>query len=147
MSLHELLFFVCVRDAQRAIDFYARTFGATEKYRLVEPSGRIGHAELDFGGTTLVLSEEFPECGVASPRAGEPATYTLHLHVDDADALIRAAVADGAKLLSEPQDQFYGERSGAVLDPFGVRWNIGHSIETVSPEEMQRRYTRLFEGA
>jgi uncharacterized glyoxalase superfamily protein PhnB len=147
MSIHELFTFVCVRDAQRAIDFYARTFGAVEKYRLVEPSGRIGHVELEFGTTTLVLSEEFPECGVSSPRPGESVTFTLHLHVDDADALIRAAVANGAKLLGEPQDQFYGERSGAVLDPFGVRWNIGHSIEKVSPEEMQRRYTRLFEGA
>jgi uncharacterized glyoxalase superfamily protein PhnB len=78
--------------------------------------------------------------GFVGPRSLGGTSITIHLHVDDADAIIRAAVEAGAKILREPQDHFYGERSGTVRDPFGHEWMIGHSIEEVSPEEMQRRY-------
>lgn len=142
MSIHELFPYVCVRDAQAAITFYERAFGAVEKFRLVEPSGRIGHVEVMFGTATLMLSEEFPEYGIRAPAEGA-ASFTMHIHTDDADATIRRAIDAGAKLDRAAQDQFYGERSGVVIDPFGVRWNIGHSIEDVTPAEMQRRYTEL----
>jgi PhnB protein len=142
MTIHELYAYLCVRDARAAIDFYTRAFDARELFRLTEPDGRVGHAEMDFGGHTLMLSEEYPELGVRSPEGLGASPVTLHLHVDDADALI-ARVA-GGKLEREPQDHFYGERSGTVRDPFGHRWLIGHAIETVTPEEMQRRYTALF---
>ena len=143
---HTFTPYLIVKGAARAIDFYKQAFGATEKFRLTEPSGRIGHAELDFGGTTLMLSDEFPEFGIKGPRSIGGTSLTLHLHVDDADALIARAVAAGATVLRPAQDQFYGERSGTVRDPFGHEWNIGHQIETVSTDEMQRRYTQMMKG-
>ncbi len=145
MAVHELFAYLCVADTARAIEFYTNAFGAREKMRLTEPSGRIGHAEVDFGGTTLMLSDEFPELGITGPTEGRGSSVTLHLHVDDADAMIARALALGATLDRAPKDEFYGERSGVVRDPFGHRWNIGHQIEQVEPDEMQRRYTTLLQ--
>lgn len=145
MAIHEMFAYICVPNAAQAIDFYSRVFGAREKFRLTEPSGRIGHAELDFGPGTLMLAEEFPEYGITAPRPGQGTSVTIHLHVDNADEVIRRAVEAGATLEAEPKDEFYGERSGSFRDPFGHRWNIGHQIEDVSPEEMQRRYTQLLQ--
>jgi PhnB protein len=130
----------------RAIEFHVRAFGARELFRLTEPSGRIGHAELDFGGVTVMLSDEFPECGIRSASTIGATAVIIHLHVDDADAMLAQAVEAGAQLERSAKDQFYGERSGSVHDPFGHRWLIGHSIEEVSPDEMQRRYTALLEN-
>ena len=146
MATRELFAYLCVADAARAIDFYRQAFDATEKFRLVEPGGRIGHAEVDFDGTVLMLCEEFPEMGIRRPDPAQGHSATLHLHVDDADATIERAVAAGARLERAASDAFYGERSGVVIDPFGHRWNIGHSIEDVEPEEMQRRYSALLAG-
>ena len=143
MASRELFAYLCVADAARAIDFYREAFGATELFRLVEPGGRIGHAEVDFDGTTLMLCEEFPELGIRRPDPAQGHSATLHLHVDDADETIRRALAAGAILERAASDAFYGERSGVVIDPCGHRWNIGHSIEEVTPEEMQRRYAAL----
>lgn len=147
MAVQELYAYLCVRDAAAAIDFYARAFGARELFRLTEPSGRVGHAEIDFDGHVLMLSEEYPEMGVRSPDGLDATPVTLHLHVEDADATVARAVAAGGTLERDLQDHFYGERSGTVRDPFGHRWLIGHAIEQVTPEEMQRRYTALFESA
>jgi uncharacterized glyoxalase superfamily protein PhnB len=143
MKVHELFAYLIVKDAAGAIEFYKEAFGATEKFRLLEQSGRIGHVELDFGGTILMLADEFPEYDVHSPVKFGGTPVTIHLHVDDADDVIQRAVRAGAQILIEPKDNFYGERSGTVRDPFGHRWNIGHHIEDVSTEEMQRRYTAL----
>jgi PhnB protein len=143
MATHELFAYLHVKNAAGAMAFYTSVFGAREKFRLTEPDGRIGHAELDFDGATLMVSEEFPEYGTQAPDAGAPATVTLHLHVDNCDDVIARALKAGATLEMAVQDQFYGERSGSFRDPAGYRWSVGHSIETVSPEEMQRRYTAL----
>jgi PhnB protein len=143
--IHELFAYLRVRDAGQAITFYAQAFGAAEKFRLTEPSGRIGHAELEFGRQVLMLSDEFPEYGMHGPGSGADGAVSIHLHVDNADAMIERALAAGATLERAAQDAFYGERSGVVIDPFGHRWIIGHSIEQVSPEEMQRRYSAMFE--
>lgn len=140
MSIHEVFAYLCVRDAASAIAFYTRAFGAVEKMRLTEPGGRVGHAELEFGGTTIMLSDEFPEVGVMAPDVARPSSVSMHLHVDDADAVIAQAVEAGATQTVAPRDHFYGERSGVVRDPFGHRWLIGHHIEDVSAAEMQRRY-------
>lgn len=142
--IHELFAYLCVADTAAAIDFYARAFGATERFRLVEPSGRVGHAEIELDGHVVMLCDEFPEIGVRAPQAGAPCSLTLHLHVDDADRWIARASEAGATVLRPPTDAFYGERSGRIRDPFGHEWLIGHSIEEVPPEEMQRRYTALF---
>lgn len=146
MTIHEVFPYLMVRDAKAAIDFYKRVFDAEELFRLVEPSGRIGHAELKIGPVTMMLADEFPEYGMRGPQGEQGNGFTIHLHVDDADALTDRAVAAGATLVMPPADQFYGERSARVRDPFGHFWLLGHSIEEVSPEEMQRRYTALLSG-
>jgi PhnB protein len=128
--VHELFAYLCVSSSAKAIDFYGAAFGATEKFRLTEPSGRIGHAELDLNGMTLMLCDE---------------SVTLHLHVDNADAMVQRALDAGATLEMAVADAFYGERGGVVRDPFGHRWLIGHSIEDVKPQEMQRRYTAMMQ--
>jgi uncharacterized glyoxalase superfamily protein PhnB/DNA-binding winged helix-turn-helix (wHTH) protein len=143
MGIRECIPYLHVNGAARAIAFYVEAFGAKENYRLSEPSGRVGHAELDFNGTLVMLADEFPELGFTGPSEGRPTTVTIHLHVDDADEAITRAVAAGARMLREPTTEFYGERSGRVRDPFGHEWSIGHEVEKVSPEEMQRRYTEL----
>jgi uncharacterized glyoxalase superfamily protein PhnB len=141
-GVHELFAYLCVSSANEAIAFYSQAFGAREKFRLTEPGGRIGHAELDFGGgITVMLADEFPEFNFKSPQAAGSTSVMIHLHVDNADEMIAKAIQAGATLEREIQDQFYGERSGTIRDPFGHRWNIGHSIEEVTSEEMQRRYT------
>jgi PhnB protein len=143
VKIHELFAYLCVEDATKAIEFYTKAFGAEEKFRLTEPSGRIGHAELDFGGTTVMLSDEFPEFNIKGPQAIGGTAVTIHIHVDNADEMLRRALEAGAEIEREATDAFYGERSGTIRDPFGHRWNIGHSIEEVSTDEMQRRYTEM----
>jgi len=145
MKIHELYAYLAVHDAAAAIDFYVRAFGAKERFRLTEPSGRIGHAELEFGPAVLMLADEFPEFGITGPRTLGGSGTRIHLHVDDADALIERAAAAGATVVMEPTDMFYGERGGRVRDPFGHEWLIGHQIEKVEPAEMQRRYDAMFE--
>lgn len=145
MAIHELFAYLCVADTAKAIEFYTAAFGAREKMRLTEPSGRIGHAEVEFGGATVMVSDEYPELGITGPREGCAPSVTLHLHVDDVDAMIARALALGATLERAAKDEFYGERSGVIRDPFGHRWNLGHQIEQVTPDEMQRRYTKLLE--
>jgi len=144
-DIHEVYPYLRVHSAAQAIDFYARAFGAEELFRLTEPGGRIGHAELKLGPTTVMLADEYPEHGIRGPHALGGTTFSLHLHVDDVDSAFERALAAGATALRPLQDQFYGERSGTVRDPFGHEWLLGGQIESVTPEEMQRRYTALFE--
>src|SRR5690242_4526215 len=119
MKIHEVFPYLRVKRADLAIDYYKAAFGVTEKFRLTEPGGRIGHAELEFGGATVMLSEEFPEYGLLGPQSIGGASASIHLHVDDCDEALKRAVALGGTLLREPTDAFYGERSGTVRDPFG----------------------------
>ena len=145
-AVHEVYPYLRVRDAGRALDFYRQAFGAEELFRLTEPGGRIGHAEIKIGGTTLMLADEYPEMNIVGPQTLGGTSFSIHLHVDDADAWIERAVAAGATVLRPAADAFYGERSGSVRDPFGHEWLLGHQVEEVSTQEMQRRYTALFEG-
>ena len=144
--IHEVFAYLRVRDSAAAIRFYEQAFGAVERFRLVEPSGRIGHAELQLGPAVLMLSDAYPEYGLNAPVEGQDPASSVHLHVADADALAAKAIAAGAAMLMPPTDQFYGERSCRIRDPFGHIWLIGHSIEDVAPAEMQRRYTALMQG-
>ncbi|MEM7081050.1 MAG: VOC family protein [Pseudomonadota bacterium] len=145
MGVHELIVYLRARDAAGAIDFYKQAFGASERFRLVEPSGRIGHAELEIGAAEFYISDEYPEMQIHAPDPEAAGTFAIHLHVDDADALIGRALEAGATLVRAAEDHFYGERSGTIRDPFGYEWLIGHAIEEVSAREMQRRYDALFE--
>ncbi len=131
--------YLCVEGAAAAIDFYGRVFGATERLRMDQPDGRVGHAELTIGSGLVMLSDEFPEMGMRGPRTLGGTPVTLSVYVEDVDAVFAAALAAGATALREPADQFYGDRSGQFEDPFGHRWSVASRIEIVDGEEMQRR--------
>lgn len=139
----EVFPYLIVRDAPAAIEFYKQAFGATEMMRLSEPSGRIGHAQLRFGTTVIMLADEHPERGALSPLAYGGTGSMLHLHVADVDAMTECAAAAGATIIAAPKTQFYGERSSKLRDPYGHEWMLGQHVEDVSPAEMQRRYTEL----
>jgi PhnB protein len=127
-----------VGNALAAIDFYAAAFGAGERYRLMM-GDRVGHAELEFGDTCVMLSEEFPEMGVVGPKALGGTTVTMCLYVADVDSVVARAVAAGATLRRPVTDEFYGDRAGQVEDPFGHVWMIQTRLEDVSPKKMQKR--------
>ncbi len=142
--VQEVFPYLRTRDCKAAIEFYQQAFGAIEDFRLVEPNGRIGHAELKFGEATIMVADEYPEYGIHGPQESVPTGSSIHLHVDDVDAMTQRAVSAGAKMIMEPKDQFYGERSSRVMDPFGHEWLLGSHIEDVSHEEMQRRFNEMF---
>ncbi len=146
MSIHACYPYLRVSDAPAAIAFYAQVFGATERFRLVDPSdGRIGHAELVLApGIVIMLSAEYPEMGMVGP-SGKPG-LSMHLHVDDCDAVFARARVAGATILRPPADPVHGERSGSFVDPFGHEWMVGHSIEEVPEEAMQARWDALVKG-
>lgn len=142
-EIHEVYPYLRLHGAAEAMAFYARAFGATEIFRLTEPNGRIGHAEIRIGPATLMLSDEYPEHGIKGPRTLGGTSFSIHLHVTNVDEAFEQAVRAGATVVRELKDQFYGERSGTVRDPFGHEWLLGQNIESVSADEMQRRYTEL----
>jgi PhnB protein len=135
-----------VKGGARAIEFYRQAFGAEETLRLEEPGGRIGHAEIQIGGARLMLADEYPEHGILGPQSLGGTSVGLHLTVPDVDAVAERAVAAGAKLTRPLQDQFYGERTCKLEDPFGHSWHVVTPKEDVSQEEMQRRYEALMAG-
>jgi PhnB protein len=138
--------YLVVRGADRAIDFYGRTFGAVEDFRLSEPGGKVGHAELLLGGGRLMLADEYPDFGALGPASVGGTPVTLHLYVPDVDAVMARAEALGATVLRAAKDEFYGDRSGMLLDPFGHRWQIATRGEAVSPEQMQQRWNAMRGG-
>ena len=132
---------IVVKGASRAIDFYRASFGATEVFRLRDPgSDRIGHAELEIQGCRLLLADEYPDFGALSPVTIGGSPVTLHLYVEDVDAVVERAVKAGATLLRPLKDEFYGDRTAMLADPFGHRWQVATKREDVSPEEMQKRW-------
>lgn len=135
--------FLIVKGAARAIEFYKQAFGATETMRLNMPGDRIGYAELNIGGASIVLADESPAYGSVSAETLGGAPFYVQLSVPDVDAFAARAVAAGAKLDRPVQDQFFGRRSGTITDPFGFHWQISTHIEDVSAEEMQRRFNQL----
>ena len=142
----EAFAYLRIRDAAAAIDFYKQVFGAVEVFRLAEPNGRIGHAELTFGPTKIMLSDEYPEHGIQSPLAFGGSGSSVHLSVSDVDSLTKRAVEAGATVLMEPTDQFYGQRVSKLQDPFGHDWVLGQQIEELSSEEIDSRFAKLSEG-
>ncbi|HEX8290550.1 MAG TPA: VOC family protein [Pyrinomonadaceae bacterium] len=131
--------YLCVDDAARAIEFYKEAFGATERMRMEMPGGKIGHAEIQIGDTIVMLADEMPEMNFRSPRTlGGPSCHFM-LYVEDVDARVERAVKAGATLKKPVKDEFYGDRSGSVEDPFGHLWYIATHIEDPEPEEIKRR--------
>jgi uncharacterized glyoxalase superfamily protein PhnB len=144
-EVQEVYPYLRVRGASEAIAFYRQAFGATELFRLAEPGGRIGHAEIKVGPATLMLADEYPEHDIKGPQSLGGTTVSIHLHVANVDEAFERAVRAGASVVKPLADQFYGERSGTVRDPFGHEWLLGGHLESMTTEEMQRRYTALFE--
>ena len=134
--IHEVFPYLRLRNAAAAIDFYQRAFGAEELFRLTEPTGRIGHAEIKIAGVTLMLSDEYPEMNIKGPESLGGTSIAIHLHTDDVATLIEQAKDAGATVIRELTDHFYGERSGTIRDPFGHEWLLGQQIEPVTPTEM-----------
>ena len=137
---------LCCKDTAKAIAWYISAFGAREEMRLAEPSGRVGRAELRIGDALFMLADEFPEFGIFGPSPGVRPPVSIGLQSADVDAMVQRAVAAGAKVLSPVQDQFYGDRSGTIQDPFGYVWRISTHKEDVTPQEMQRRYDAMMKG-
>ena len=131
--------YLAVKDASAAIAFYQKAFGATETIRLADPQGKIAHAEIKIDNATIMLADEYPGFS-PSPLALGGSPVTIHLYVEDVDWFVQRAVAAGAKLLIAVSDQFYGDRSGRLEDPFGHVWMIATHQEDVSVEEMRRRF-------
>jgi PhnB protein len=138
--------YITIKGAASAIEFYQQAFGATQVLRLMDPSGRVGHAEIRIGESRVMLADEFPEYDVLGPQSRGGASGGLALEVADADAAAERAVAAGARLINPVADQFYGERSGKLEDPFGHIWHISTRTEELTQEEMQRRYDALVGG-
>ncbi|MGW8764420.1 VOC family protein [Streptomyces sp. NPDC055815] len=131
--------YLCVDGAAAAIDFYVSVLGATERMRMPAPEGRIGHAELELGNSLIMLADEFPEMNFRSPKAVGGTPITLHVYVEDVDSVFAEALTRGAKQLSPVKNEFYGDRTGQLEDPFGHRWNLSTHVEDVPPEEMEKR--------
>lgn len=144
--IREMNAYLRVKGAPQAITFYQQAFGAKELFRLSEPSGRIGHAELDIGGYKLMLSDEYPEHDIVGPETASSVTSAMYLQVSNADQVVADAIAAGATIVTPVEDQFYGERSGKLRDPFGHHWMISQTIAQVSPQEMQQRFDAMFKS-
>ncbi|MDQ3018173.1 MAG: VOC family protein [Bacteroidota bacterium] len=144
---HTLNPYIVIKGCSDAIEFYINAFGAIERGRLMMPDGTIAHAEVEIEGSLLMMSDENLEWGSIGPHAigGNPMTFGLY--VMDADAVIQRAVDAGATLTRPVEDQFYGDRTGQILDPFGYKWMITTHKEDVSFEEMQKRSDQLFGGS
>jgi PhnB protein len=131
--------YLIVKGAAQAIEFYKKAFGATESLRMAQPGGKVGHAEIRKGDSTIMLADEAPEVEARSPQTIGGSPVSILLYVEDVDAVFARAVAAGAVVQRPVADQFYGDRTGGVKDPFGHVWYIATHVEDVSPEEMRKR--------
>jgi len=136
--------YLIITNAAKAIEFYKEVFGAEELDRLATPDGKVGHAEIQIGDSRIMLADEFPEWDARSPKTIGGSPVSIMLYVEDVDAVVQRAVAAGARLFKPVADQFYGDRSGTITDPFGHKWTIATHVEDVSPEEMKKRAAALF---
>jgi len=136
---HSVTPYLIVKGAAKAIEFYKQAFGATERTRMAQPDGRIGHAEIQIGDSTIMLADEFPERNIRGPESLGGTPVMIHLYIEDIDTVAKRAVAAGAKEIRPVQDQFYGDRSGMFADPFGHQWNIATHVEDLTAEEIGKR--------
>ena len=135
-----------VRGAAEALDFYQKAFGAEELYRMNGPDGKVMHAEIQLGDSRFMLAEEMEDWGNHSPSTLGGTSFTLMVYVEDCDAAFQRAIDAGATEVMPVSDQFYGDRSGVVEDPFGHRWNLSTHVEDVAPDEMDRRMREMMGG-
>jgi len=138
--------YLACRNAAKALEFYAKAFGATEQMRMAAPDGKIGHAEIKIGNALIMLSDEYPEMKVQSPQTIGGTPVGIHVYVPDVDALNERAIAAGATVEREIANQFYGDRTVTLGDPFGHRWFFATHVEDVAPDEMKRRAAAAMQG-
>ena len=131
--------YLIIKGAADAIDFYKHAFGATEMLRMADPQGRVGHAEIKIGDSVIMLADEHPAMGYRSPRSLGGSSISILLYLEDVDGVFERAVKHGAKAQRPVENQFYGDRSGTLEDPFGHVWTVATHVEDVPPEEMKRR--------
>jgi PhnB protein len=143
---HAVIPYLSIKGAADAIEFYKKAFGATELMRMGQPDGRVGHAELQIGDSKIMLADEHPEMDFRGPRSIGGSPVMLHLYVEDVDTVVGRAVANGAKILRPIQDQFYGDRSGTIADPYGHLWHVSTHKEDLAPEEIERRAKAQHKG-
>lgn len=143
---HSVTPYLIVKGAARALEFYKKAFNATELYRMEGPGGTIGHAEFQIGDSRMMIADEFPEMGARSPETIGGSPIGLCIYTEDVDALFKQALAAGGKEERPVKDQFYGDRSGTLRDPFGHQWTLATHTEDVSPEEMKRRAEAAMKG-
>jgi PhnB protein len=135
--------YLIVSGAAAAIEFYKKALGATEVLRFAQPDGKVGHAEIKIGDSILMLADEFPEMGARSPQSLGGTPVSIMVYVEDVDAVVKTAIAAGAKLTRPVEDKFYGDRAGEVTDPFGHVWHVATHKEDVPAKELQRRAAAL----
>jgi PhnB protein len=138
--------YLIIDGASDAIDFYKDVLGASERMRMGDPSGKVGHAELAIGDSVIMLADEYPEMDAVGPKTVGGTPVTMSVYVEDVDATFDRAVKAGAKALRPVENQFYGDRSGQFLDPFGHRWTVASHIEDVPPDEMAKRAEAMGSG-
>ncbi|WP_224366591.1 VOC family protein [Hyalangium versicolor] len=136
---HTVTPYLIVKGAARALEFYKKAFNAHELYRLEGPGGSVGHSEFQIGTSRIMLADEFPEMGARSPETLGGSPVGLCIYTEDVDLLFKQALAAGGKEERPVKDQFYGDRSGTLRDPFGHQWTLATHKEDISPEEMKRR--------
>ena len=141
--------YLIIRGAAQAIDYYKKVFGATEIMRMPAPDGKVGHAELKIGDSHFMLADENPSMGQGHTSASTigASPISLYVYVPEVDKVFDRAVAEGAKVLKPVENQFYGDRSGFLQDPFGHLWGVATHVEDVSADEMQRRMQKMMQAA
>jgi PhnB protein len=136
---HSVIPYIVVDGANEAIEFYKRALGATERFRMPTPAGKVSHAELQVGDSVVMLSDPAPERGVKAPAKGEGESFGIMVYVPDVDSVFKKAVDGGATVTMPLENQFWGDRYGKIRDPWGHSWHLATHIEDVSPEEMEKR--------
>ncbi len=142
---HSVTPYLIVENAENAINFYKKVFGAKVTKKMTTPNGKIGHSELKIGDSKIMLADECPEMNARSPKAFNGSPVTLHVYVKNVDKVVDKALGEGAKLVKQVDDMFYGDRAGAIEDLFGHVWHVSTHIEDVSTREMKKRVARFYQ--
>ncbi len=142
---HSVTPYLIIKGASDAIEFYKKAFGATELFRM-DHQGKVGHAELKIGDSPIMLADESTEMGYKSPTTLGGSPVSIMIYVDDVDTIFKQAIGAGGKEQKAVQDQFYGDRSGTLMDPFGHVWHVATHVEDVSPQEMEKRMAAAAHG-
>jgi len=148
-GFHSVTPYLIVKGAAQAIEYYKKVFGATEVLRMDQPDGKVGHAELKIGDSRIMLADENPKLGQGHVSAASvgASPVSLYLYIPDVDRVVERAVAAGAKILKPVQDQFYGDRTGFLQDPFGHLWSVATHVEDVAPQELEERMKKIMPAA